>query len=144
MCSLTRECVLLLENVFFDYRRCSLTTGGVREMRGRECALSLQNVFSHCRMCSFKRRHSVVNIYVYTSVQNVFSHCRMCSFTTGGVRVEERRGRGHEACLYYLLYYLLYYFTTGGVRVEEGRGRGHEACLYYLLYYLLYYRWRSS
>ena len=41
MCSLTTECVLLLQNVFSYYRMCSLTT---------ECVLSLQSVFSYERM----------------------------------------------------------------------------------------------
>ena len=87
MCSLTTECVLLLQNVFSYYKRvwrsvlqkyyrmCSLTT---------ECVLLLQNVFSY-----YKRvwRAVLLGFKVQglrdlgIQLQNVFSYYRMCSLT---------------------------------------------------------------
>jgi len=55
MCSLTTECVLLLQNVFSYYRVCSLAIecGAVQALLDRSvCVLLLQNVFSYYRMCS--------------------------------------------------------------------------------------------
>ena len=47
MCSLTIECVLLLQNVFSYYRMCSPPI---------ECVLLLSNVFSCCRTSRRQRR----------------------------------------------------------------------------------------
>jgi len=60
VCSLTTECVLLLQNVFSYYRMCSLTM---------ECVLLLWNVFSYrrpppCPSLVSKRAHSVVREHI--------------------------------------------------------------------------------
>ena len=48
MCSLTTECVFLLQNVFSYYRMCFLTT---------ECVFLLQNVFS------YKEKEAAYNMF---------------------------------------------------------------------------------
>ena len=93
MCSLTIECVLLLQIVFSYCRLCSLTT---------ECVLLLENVFSYYRMCSlttecvlvrtdrcpiqvsaatFEQKGETYIAKEPVFLQNVFSSYRMCSLT---------------------------------------------------------------
>jgi len=55
MCSLTTECVLLLQNVFSYYRTYyepPVPPPHLYAYLTTECVLSLQNVFSYYRMCS--------------------------------------------------------------------------------------------
>ena len=80
MCSLTTECVRLLQNVFAYYRMCSITT---------ECVLLLQNVFSYYRICSLmkardlslQRTKSIPATECVLFLQNVFPYYRMRSLT---------------------------------------------------------------
>ena len=79
MCSLTTECVLLLQNVFSYYIMCSLTTECVLvsvRMRVRvflttDCVLLLQNVFSYYRMCSLTYLAYVSTVCDYNTFQKI-------------------------------------------------------------------------